>query len=339
MKRLFVASFNVKNLIQAGKPIYDDPKPLYSPEAYKKKVAWIRNQFAEMNAAIIGVQEVFEAAALKACLEKQEEWSVILPPDPDNLPKNALLSKHKVEKFEFISDFESSIAYFDEQIPASHAVAIPISRFARSLIKATIRLDHQIGAALPLLTVFVVHLKSKNPILPPHVHRDTAPFYDLAAGATRSLIRRAAEACEVRRLISKALAAEPEVPVLVLGDFNDDSFAVSSQNMQGEAPYYSLQEELRKQRWQQVMQNARVVQARRSTESNLYSYIYNGHYECLDNILVSNHFSDLNPGQTWRVLDVLAFNDHLRDETLGLDVPAPASDHGQIVAVLSPTNS
>ena len=87
MKRLFVASFNVKNLIQAGKPIYDDPKPLYSPEAYKKKVAWIRNQFAEMNAAIVGVQEVFEAVALKACLEKQEEWSVILPPDPDNLPK------------------------------------------------------------------------------------------------------------------------------------------------------------------------------------------------------------------------------------------------------------
>lgn len=63
-----IATFNVENLIDANKPIYDDPKPLYSETEYQRKVSWIKDQLLKMNADVIGFQEIFGEKALRDCL-------------------------------------------------------------------------------------------------------------------------------------------------------------------------------------------------------------------------------------------------------------------------------
>ncbi len=64
---LTVATFNVKNLIEAGKKIYTSKNPSYSEKEYQAKVQWIGERLLEMDADVIGFQEVWQVSALIDC--------------------------------------------------------------------------------------------------------------------------------------------------------------------------------------------------------------------------------------------------------------------------------
>jgi endonuclease/exonuclease/phosphatase family metal-dependent hydrolase len=327
--RIGIATFNAENLIGPGKKIYSSTHALYSKEQYQQKVSWISAQIAQLSASIIGFQEVFEDSALKDCLSSEDKWDLLIAPGDGSLPRNALISKFKIVQSEVFGDLPSPLLYFDEFIPEDKKIELPVQKFSRAVLKAKLELDKGL-----YLNVLVVHLKSKNPILADGIKRSTGSFYDIATGSVRSLIRRGIEACGLRKIVSDLLLVDPDTPVVILGDFNDDSYSVTNQLILGEKPYFTLDKDAKVQRWQGVLQNSRSIQARKSIESHLYSYIYNGHYEMLDNIVVSNHFSDLNPNRLGRVLDVKAFNDHLTDDTMVVDAKTAASDHGQVLALI-----
>lgn len=78
-----VATFNVKNLISPDKVYY--PFEYLTPEAYGWKVDWLSDQLLQMDADIIGFQEIFDAPALQdvitECDEKGAEINEVSQPD------------------------------------------------------------------------------------------------------------------------------------------------------------------------------------------------------------------------------------------------------------------
>ena len=58
MTEFTVASFNVKNLIEADQEYYKFQS--YTPEEYAWKEDWLADQLVAMNADVIGFQEIFE---------------------------------------------------------------------------------------------------------------------------------------------------------------------------------------------------------------------------------------------------------------------------------------
>ena len=61
--RAKVASFNVKNLIGADQEFYEFQS--YTPEEYAWKKAWLADQIVQMDADVVGFQEIFEEDALR----------------------------------------------------------------------------------------------------------------------------------------------------------------------------------------------------------------------------------------------------------------------------------
>jgi predicted extracellular nuclease len=335
--KISVATFNVENLIGAGKAIYDEPRPHYSDEVYQQKTGWIRGQLLKMSADIVGFQEVFEEAALRDCLKgtPMETWNLVLANPTGKGPVNALLSRYPIVNTRVIDKIPFTFNFFDDR-PSAGAngprppTPIPIEQFSRGVLLAELSLRPGSN-----IIVGVVHLKSKRPITEPGVAQDTLSYPDMAKGSIRSLIRRGIEAAGVRHILSDRINEQEEQPLIVLGDMNDSDTAVTSEAIIGQEPYRNLAPEIKVQRWKQVFQNCRDVQARKSMENVVYSYVHNGHYECLDNIFVSNHFADLNAKKLGRVIDVRTYNDHVIDDKTSLDrKPAWVSDHGQIVANL-----
>ena len=63
MTRFTLASFNLKNLIEAGEEYYRFEQ--YTPEEYRWKRDWTAGQLVRLNADIVGFQEIFEEEALR----------------------------------------------------------------------------------------------------------------------------------------------------------------------------------------------------------------------------------------------------------------------------------
>jgi hypothetical protein len=121
--------------------------------------------------------------------------------------------------------------------------------------------------------------------------------------------------------------------VVVLGDVNDATLAVTTQMIAGEKPYYRYSTNQKDPYWDVLLYSAQEIQSRRSTRDTYFTYIYNGFYEALDQILVSEELYSLNPDRVAEVDFVQVFNDHIIDEAQSWDdIPRTVSDHGQVVA-------
>ncbi len=66
--KLRVGQFNVLNLVRAGVKFYGNNS--YSEELVKKKVSWIAHQLQNMDAGIVGFEEVFHADVLQRAIDE-----------------------------------------------------------------------------------------------------------------------------------------------------------------------------------------------------------------------------------------------------------------------------
>lgn len=76
MQEVTVASFNVKNLIGPDKEYYAYQS--YTPEEYAWKEDWLADQLLALDADVIGFQEIFEEAPLRAVLQESSRRAAIL---------------------------------------------------------------------------------------------------------------------------------------------------------------------------------------------------------------------------------------------------------------------
>lgn len=319
-----IGTFNLYNFVLPGVTYYDRNR--YSEAVYTKKVAWIGTQLSRMRADVVGFQELFHTEAIKtviSSIEAYQDATLIADDRHDEkgqpLPTCALLSRLPVIESSMMTNFPTAaqVNYGDQ--------TVPITAFSRPVVRAKLRLENDIE-----LYVFVAHLKSKRPMIDDDEDRKD-PLVQ-AMGKARSLIRRAAETIALRHVIVDVMR-ETQIPVVVMGDMNDSVTAVTSDILAGSPPWRFLPFEQKQAIWDVLLYNVKDIQAKRSYHDVYYTHIYNGHYEALDHIYVSEEFIYENRDRIAAVKAVRVYNDHLADDSLGgEDVEKWQSDHGQVVA-------
>ncbi|MGF1562220.1 MAG: endonuclease/exonuclease/phosphatase family protein [Geminicoccaceae bacterium] len=346
-KRIKIGTFNLKNLALPGVDYYPDRQ--WSEPQYARKIHWTAGMLQRMDADLVGFQEVFHTDALREAVAQSSafEGSQVFAP---GAPANGPVSGPRVGLVTRLRLFSAprSIETFPEGVDLSftdpdtgESMAVAIDRFSRPVLRADVELVSGVIAA-----VFVVHLKSKRPSLT-EAEEGTDPrtndLFAPALGSARSLIRRAAEAAALRRLIIDELEGT-RMPVIVLGDLNDDLHAVTNTMIEGEDPlrfYGGLDAEqnlvARRRRWDVRLYNATAMHMRKSPRDTIYTHVYNGEYGTLDHIYLSEEFYQGAP-RNQRLGDleyVHCFNDHLVDQSMTFETRFnDASDHGQLVVTL-----
>lgn len=323
-----LGTFNVLNLISADWPYYD-ANSRYTPSEFAEKTRWIGQQLDRMQADVVGFQEVFHASALQAALNQSQRFQGVQPivvgtnetESPAMSPGIGLAARGGAQLLGAMTAFPNS-ARLD-----APGLSVSIDSFTRPVLKASVQIFPNVEAV-----VFVAHLKSKRPTLidgespSNQVHR--------ALGSARSLIRRAAEAAALRALVVDEIQGNNR-PVIVMGDLNDTDRSVTTQMIGGDPPFYKLPRATKDQIWDTLLYSAQEIQARQSTRDIYYTHIFNGFYESLDHILVSQEFYSRNPNRVAELDYVQVLTDHLQDETQTMEDPGKlTSDHGQVVARL-----
>lgn len=318
--RFTVGSMNLKNLALAEKPIYGGAG--YTPDEYKRKIEWTAHQLDMMECDLIGFQEIFHA---QACLDALAETgrlknaTLIVRGETGNSPVVGLATTFPVVSARSIKKIPSTA-----QISVSGG-SIPITDFSRPVLHAVVAI-HGVE-----VDVWVTHLKSKRPILA--TGEDRHDLFASAVGDARSLVYRATEAAGLRHLIV-ANRRRTKRPCIVIGDMNDDPRAVPTQIIAGSDPWKKLPDKRKREIWRFRLWDVVELKERRVLDDcGHYTHIFNGHYDRLDGIFVSNDFHPECPARIGRVEEVRVFNDHLRDATIShVDQPRWESDHGQVTA-------
>jgi hypothetical protein len=326
-RSLRVGSFNVLNLAPAGVKFYEDQ---WSPKEFEEKSAWIGGQLRRMGGQIVGFQEVWRESTLRSLcaatglFTQDQVWA----PGTDETsttkfnrgPFVGIASTLPlVGSVETIVDFPAGIDAVVE------GVGLPVGSFSRPVLRARFGLD-----ATRTVTVFVAHLKSKRPLVAPDSPKNDPR--EEALGKARSLIRRASEAAALRFLVLDEVEGNHQ-PVIVIGDLNDGVTSVTTEMIAGSPPWRFAKFEDKVPIWDRLLYNAWELHAVRSTREVGYTHIFNGFYESLDHVLVSQEFVGANKDRVGEVVNVEYLNDHLIDGMLS-DARANKewSDHGQIVA-------
>jgi predicted extracellular nuclease len=309
------ATFNVCNLAPPGAKLYDNLQPLTEQE-YEAKAEWTAQQLDQLDADVIGFQEIFSQEALRDVLSRTRKYRDAVhagfDPDPHAArltPNVALVSRLP------LAAAPEVYANFPEGVPADSGLAEP-DRFARAPLHAQVMLPNEV-----VVDVIVVHLKSRRP---DYRSGDTTedPLH-LAMASLRSLVWRGTEAVALRVLLSKMMR-ETRRPCIVLGDFNDTADAVTTTIVLGNGGGMLPGDERRGR-----MYDANQIQLRQDHLRHVaYTSIHEGHYSTIDHVLVSEEFNPASPRAIGEVLDVSYFNDHLRQER------PEVSDHGQVLVRL-----
>jgi endonuclease/exonuclease/phosphatase family metal-dependent hydrolase len=325
LRRFKIGTFNLANLVLPNVTYYNNER--YSQSKYQKKLAWCAEQLRRMDADVVGFQEVFHLQALQELTDKSGRFAnatvgVAPHQSGDLLPMVGVASNLPLaEPLSVIHDFPE-IARF-----TSPDLALSISSFSRPVLKAVITLNDSLN-----LTLYVVHLKSKRPDIRPGA--DGNDPLEIAIGSARSLIRRAAEATALRAHLIQTMQNN-QSPVVVVGDVNDSDFAVTTEILGGAQPFRFAPEAQKKRLWDVLLYSVQELQSRRSQQNTYYTHIYNGRYESLDHILVSEELYERNPRRVGVVEYVQLLNDHLIDGSLtSISSDGIQSDHGQVVATI-----
>lgn len=321
-----VATCNLLNLARASRVFYPNQDP-YTEAEYQRKTAWIGERLRALNADIIGVQEVWDESALRAAVAASGlRYPQLLVPGAENspdgqggaqgTPRVGLVTRLEVEAWRSLAEF-----------PSDMVVEVPElgrhTRFERAPLVATLR-----SRAGQRLTVVVVHLKSKRPKFlqdaagQPLEDRDDPRIQ--ARASLRSLILRGAEAAALRCAVLDILQGTRE-PLVLLGDFNDDPHAVTTQLVAAthEVAYDRAARDV-------ALFNAYEIQGDAALKKDVaFSHIHQGSPAVLDQILVSEEFHRASRVALGDVQRVDYFNDHLFE---GRD--RSRSDHGFVRALL-----
>ncbi|WP_295993852.1 endonuclease/exonuclease/phosphatase family protein, partial [Rugamonas sp.] len=312
------ATFNVCNLAPPGAKLYDNLAPLTEAE-YAAKVAWTAQQLDQLDADVIGLQEIFSQDALRAVLAQSSRYrdAALAGLDPDPAAERLTPQVALVSRLPLAGPVRHYPAFPD-------GVALPggsrdAERFARAPLHAAVRL-----ADGRVVDVIVVHLKSKRPDYRNGDNGDDPVLY--AQAQLRSLIRRGTEAVALRALLHRMRhSGGARQPCVVMGDFNDTADAVTTTIVLGGGSGAGAPgEELGGRLF-----DANQIQLRQDHLRHVgYTNIHEGHYMTIDHVLVSEEFNPASRYAIGEVLDVSYLNDHLLRER------PESSDHGQVLVRL-----
>lgn len=313
------ATFNVCNLAPPGMTFYDNVPP-YTPEEYEDKLNWLARKIDEIDADVIGFQEIFSQSCLRTVLARTRNYREALhagfDPDPaiePLTPSVALVSR---------LPFAAPPATFDGLPPALLSslakLDSPLTRFTRPPLHVQVQVTPQLS-----VNVLVVHLKSKRPDYLDGEEATDPALFDLAS--LRSLYRRGTEALGLRHVVDSLMPESCHAPLVVMGDFNDIAEAVTTQLVTGAGRPQAEGDSFSRRLFDSYR-----IQARRDFSRDVgYSHMHEGVFNTIDHILVSKEFHPDWPGAPGTVMEVMYLNDHVQ-----LNSPQ-ASDHGAVLMRLA----
>ncbi len=165
------ATFNLKNLQLPGQPTYPNSTP-YTQAEYDAKVVWIARNLEEVDADIIGFQELWDPQCLAdvftaAGVDNQYD---LITRDQTGRINNAcaVWAPHQRTYSTFIEDFPDDFALVKRggavaEIP-EYQIRVNIDNFSRPVLRVTVQPVLDNAQNLPAIAVFVAHLKSKRPM-------------------------------------------------------------------------------------------------------------------------------------------------------------------------------
>ena len=317
---LMVATCNTLNLALPGRVTYANQATLDAAE-YERKVGWLGQQLARLNADVLGLQEVWDEAALREVVARSGlRYTGVAAPGAEQgaqgTPRVALVTRLAVDDISSVVDFEAA-----DQLPVPELGLA--THFERPVLHARLRMKH--GQRLHVL---VAHLKSKRPKFlqdaDGHPLENTDDPAVAARATLRSLVLRGAEALSLRRLVI-GITQRTREPLLLLGDLNDGPHAVTSQLIAATTAA-AYDRDARDVALYHAWDVATEPALRRDMA---YSHVHQGWPELLDQIWVSEEFVARSKFALGDVRRVDVFNDHLHEGR-----ERWRSDHGFVRALL-----
>ena len=327
MDTLLVSTCNTLNLALPGRVFYPN-QDAYTQAEFERKIDWLGGRIRTLNADVLAVQEVWDEQAFQSAIGRSGlRYDFVSVPGAENggashgaqgTPRVGLATRLRVESLQSIAEFPPALAVEVPGLGVHH-------RFERPPLLATLRMKH--GQTVNVVTA---HLKSKRPkflldaLGQPLEDRDDRKVAALAS--LRSLIMRGVEATALRCLVVDLLQ-RTDVPLIVMGDFNDTPDSVTTQLICAttEVAYDRSARDV-------ALYNAYDVQGDAALKRDVaYSHIHQGMPAVLDQILVSEEFvpNARSAASAGDVRRVDYFNDHLHE---GRD--RSRSDHGFVRALL-----
>lgn len=233
-----VATFNVKDLLDESTPPLDED-PNASRKLYRAKLEAIAPMLRRVDADVVAFQEIANQRVL-------DDLKALLPPRDERAHGGYIASAAGsadrrgiacgiLSRFPVIATCDHRPR--DLEFPsfrAGDARPFPSERVYahRGVLEAQLALPD--GSKLVVLNL---HLKSNLPIPLEDEHAQPVPFdghHAHAEGLVRSLVTRVSEALFVRKLVDAWLDTDPNVSLVVAGDFNDTEQSVAVRAVTGD---------------------------------------------------------------------------------------------------------
>lgn len=334
--RTKLATCNVRNLALPKVPFY--PGEEYTQPEYEQKIRWLGGQISSLDADLVAFQEVFHKRALEDAVANSElagapVFMEDLDPESCLRPRVGLVTRLPIIGAPtFIRDIPKNALLAFQAGGVDPVSPVPVTSFLRPVLRAEIGLWKGLDGGGDRAIVYVVHLKSMTPEALAGENLDDPMVY--ARAQARAQIRRTVEAAGIRSLVRQDIEGTT-TPVIVLGDCNAGNPSVVAQIMSGPSPSRYDASAKQQKLWDRMLYDAIDLQSKQSLNATYYTHIFDGKYEQLDHILLSEEFYSRNPRHIAWVEYVRLFTDHLVDSTLCADqVPRWVSDHGWVVVTL-----
>lgn len=340
-----LATFNLFQFAAPGFYWHDrNTHNTYTESEWVQKTTWITTRLHQMGADVVGFQEVFSIDSLRAlCQTAGYPFFITVDTSAWRADDTQVFNKSVValaSRFPIISTYSinsSAEVMADLPIPANFC-------FSRLPVCADIQTPE-----FGVVTVYVVHLKSKRPVSHDMHYDEAVPWSirvpdtlrRLSRGTIASLLQRGIEATLVYHHVNTRLLQEPKQPIVVLGDMNDALNAVPLTALTMQDRVYSIGGVYQEQWPQETMDYLhayRLHDTFRLAPSmrhrvRPFTIIHRGDGEILDYILVSNQFNPKNAATLAEISQYEVWNQHLDQDGVENRLQ---SDHGQVCVELLP---
>ncbi|HYZ26505.1 MAG TPA: endonuclease/exonuclease/phosphatase family protein [Geminicoccaceae bacterium] len=335
IRDISLATFNLYNLQLPGESWRGTP---YTEPEYALKIAWSAQALRLLDADVVVFQElwspqclrdVFRAAQLDGDYDlvflREEGWYDIAVALAVRRPWTVRARQnHKAFPDGFVLK-KRAVTQAGNEDPDDD-IEVLIDEFSRTVIQASIA--HERAQDLPAIELFATHLKSKLPtrLDAEEGARPEVRGHSQALGAALSTIRRTAEAAALRTILNDVMR-DTDVPVAVVGDFNDSPNS-NTLAILTEQPSFRFYADSRAGRTtDRGLYVAGALQQLRSFRDVNYTHVYKGEHDSLDHVLVSEQFYDHSDKHLWTFREMRCWNDHLAEQH-----DPGATDHGLVRA-------
>lgn len=341
MGEIRVATFNLYHFAAPG-IFWHERKPgaTYAPDAWQAKKTWIATTLGQMQADVVGFQEVVSQEELAEIAEAAgyphfyAAGEPAFDADDPAVYVNATVAIASRHPFLAVGDLEGVAG-----IPAETVIDDGF-RFSRRPVEAAIDLP-----GIGVTRFYVCHFKSQGAFVDPDAIDALADWGDKvrstymarALAGVDQVAKRAAEAGAIYRVFRSAIDLDADAPVVLLADLNEDpashTIGILTQAERvwswGSVAANSIPEAFAHLKHVYKLYDAfNLVPMQVAMRPNTHGGIQGG--SVLDYVVVSNGLNPKNPRRRGAVTKVAVFDDHFEH---GPD-KALSSDHAPVVATI-----